>query len=80
MVSKGYSTIFPAVPAICVLCEPPSHTNCVCLGLVSLIFSFFFFLLSFLSLSKIKERKKDFLSFIYTYIDMYVCMCVQGSG
>lgn len=75
MVSKGYSTIFPAVPAICVLCEPPSHTNCVCLGLVSLFFSFFFFS-SFFSFSLQNKRKKKRLPFFYIYIYRYVCMYV----
>lgn len=76
MVSKGYSTIFPAVPAIYVARRGANTQNRV--ALVSLLlFSFFFFsIFSFsfflLSLSFFfKEKRKDPfspLSFLFVYL------------
>ena len=75
MVSKGYSTIFPAVPAIYVARRGANTQNRVALVsllLFSFFFSLFFLFLSFFSLPFFfKEKRKDRfspLSFLFVYL------------
>lgn len=72
MVSKGYSTIFPAVPAIYLARRGANTQNRV--ALVSLLlFSFFFF--SFFSLSLFFFKGKGKTPPLSPHFLFYLCMC-----